>query len=64
MTARPTACHTSDSSSSPEPSQTMINYLCTYDLYFPVRNVFDANRYLRRQVGGGSGPGNGVFWAL
>jgi hypothetical protein len=22
------------------------NYLCTYDLYGPVRNVFDAGRYI------------------
>jgi hypothetical protein len=30
-----------------------IKYLCTYDLYGPVRNVFDAGRYLRGEVVGG-----------
>jgi hypothetical protein len=25
---------------------TQNNYLCTYDLYGPVRNVFDAGRYI------------------
>jgi hypothetical protein len=29
------------------------NYLCTNDLYGPVRNVFDAGRYLRGEVVGG-----------
>ncbi len=24
----------------------MYNHLCTYDLYGPVRNVFDAGRYI------------------
>ncbi len=24
----------------------MFNYLCTYDLYGPVRNVFNAGRYI------------------
>jgi hypothetical protein len=32
---------------------TKINYLCTYDFYGPVRNVFDAGRYIRGGVGGG-----------
>jgi hypothetical protein len=29
---------------------TIFSYLCTYDLYGPVRNVFDACRYIRGQV--------------
>ena len=29
-----------------------INYLCTYDLYGPMRNGFDAGRYLCGEVGG------------
>jgi hypothetical protein len=33
--------------------QSNFNYLCTYDLYSPVRNVFDAGRYLRGEVVGG-----------
>jgi hypothetical protein len=37
-------------------------YLCTYDLYGPVHNVFDACRYNRGQVGGGLGPGNREFF--
>jgi hypothetical protein len=28
------------------------NYLCTYDLYGPVRNVFDAGRYIMWGSGG------------
>jgi hypothetical protein len=32
---------------------TEINYLCTYDLYGPMRNGFDAGRYLCGEVGGG-----------
>jgi hypothetical protein len=42
------------------PRQRWDRYLCTYDLYGPVHNVFDACRYrtLRGQVGGGLGPGN------
>jgi hypothetical protein len=31
------------------------NYLCTYDLYGPVRNVFDAGRYFTWGIGGGGG---------
>ncbi len=30
-----------------------INYLCTYDLYGPVRKVFDAGRYFTWGSGGG-----------
>jgi hypothetical protein len=36
-------------SNSPEGN---INYLCTYDLYGPVRNVFDAGRYVLWGSGG------------
>ena len=32
-----------------------INYLCTYDLYSPVRNVFDAGRYITWGRGGTRG---------
>jgi hypothetical protein len=44
--------------------KTVYNALCTYDLYGPVRNVFDACRAdpLRGQVGGGWGPGNLDFF--
>ncbi len=39
------------------------NYLCmTYDLYGPVRNVFDAGRYITWASGRGLGPGNGEFF--
>jgi hypothetical protein len=31
------------------------NYLCTYDLYGPVRNAFDACRYITWGSGGGVG---------
>jgi hypothetical protein len=44
-----------------------INYLCTYDLYGPVRNVFDAGRYITWGSGRGFGPGKKkliVFWLL
>jgi hypothetical protein len=34
-----------------------INYLCTYDLYGPVRNVFDAGRYITWGSGGWGGGG-------
>jgi hypothetical protein len=37
-----------------------IKYLCTYDLYGPVRNVFDAATYIT--WGSGLGPGNGEFF--
>jgi hypothetical protein len=37
------------------------NYLCTYDLYVPVRNVFDAGRYITWASGRGLGPGNLKF---
>jgi hypothetical protein len=30
-----------------------LNYLCTYDLYGPVRKVFDATDTLRGEMGGG-----------
>jgi hypothetical protein len=38
------------------------NYLCTYDLYSPVCNVFDAGRYITWASGRGLGPGNGEFF--
>jgi hypothetical protein len=34
----------------------------TYDLYGPVRNVFDAGRYITWVSGRGLGPGNGDFF--
>ena len=38
------------------------NYLCTYDLYSPVRNCFDAGRYIMWGGGGrGVGAGNREF---
>ncbi len=37
------------------------SYLCTYDLYGPMRNVFDACRYITRASGRGLGPGNWEF---
>ncbi len=56
------------------PPWTMVNnnigmkdnsYLCTYDLYGPVRNVFDTRRYITKASGRGLGPGNReFFWAL
>jgi hypothetical protein len=36
-----------------------MNYLCTYDLYGPVHNVFDAGRYITWASGRGLGLGNG-----
>ncbi len=33
-------------------------YLCTYDLYGPVRNAFDADRVHYGGNGRGLGPGN------
>jgi len=39
---------------------TGISYLCTYDLYGPVRNVFAACRFITRASGRGLGPGNGI----
>jgi hypothetical protein len=36
---------------------------CTYDLYGPVRNVFDAGRYLRGEVVGGWRWKSRVLWA-
>jgi hypothetical protein len=33
------------------------SYLCTYDSYGPVRNVFDACRSITRASGRGLGPG-------
>jgi hypothetical protein len=38
------------------------NYLCTYDLYGPLRNVFDAGRYIMLASGRGLGPGIGEFF--
>jgi hypothetical protein len=41
------------------------NYLCTYDLYGPVHNAFDAGKSITRSRGRGLGPGNpDYFWAL
>ncbi len=41
------------------------NYLCTYDLYGPIRNVFDACRSITRASGRELGPWNPrLFWAL
>ncbi len=41
------------------------NYLCTYDLYGPMRNAFDASRYITWGSGGGVGAGNLEFcWPL
>jgi hypothetical protein len=37
-------------------------YLCTYDLYGPLPNVFDAGRYITWASGRGMGPGNGEFF--
>ncbi len=38
------------------------NYLCTYDLYGPVRNCFDAGKYIMWGCGGrGVGAGNLEF---
>jgi hypothetical protein len=34
------------------------NHLCTYDLYVPLRNVFDAGRHITWASGRGLGPGN------
>jgi hypothetical protein len=44
----------------------ILNYLCTYDLYGPVRNAFDAEQHpLRGQVRGGWAlEKSRVFWAL
>ncbi len=39
------------------------SYSCTYDLYGPVRNVFDAYRQIHyKGKGGGGGPGNREFF--
>jgi hypothetical protein len=38
------------------------SYLCTYDLYGPVRNVFDACKYIMRAIGRGLGPGKREFF--
>jgi hypothetical protein len=37
------------------------SYVCTYDLYEPVCNVFDACRSFTRASGRGWGPGNREF---
>ncbi len=37
-------------------------YLCTYELYSPVRNVFDACRSITRASGRGLDPGNRDFF--
>jgi hypothetical protein len=41
---------------------TKISYLCIYDLYGPVHNVFDACRSIARASGRGLGPGNRDFF--
>jgi hypothetical protein len=44
------------------PTNNKNNYLCTYDLYGPVHNCFDAGRYI---MWGGGGRGvnfRAVFW--
>jgi len=38
------------------------SYLCTYDLYGSVHNVFDAFRSITRASGRGLGPGNREFF--
>ncbi len=45
--------------------QVIINYLCTYELYGPVRNAFDAGTidYLGKWEGVGPWKSR-VFWAL
>ncbi len=42
------------------------SYLCTYELYGPVRNAFDAGsiHYEGKQVGGGWAMEIETFWAL
>jgi hypothetical protein len=45
--------------SPPSPTGTKCSYLCTYDLYGPVCNVFDACRSIMRASG--RGPGLGDF---
>ncbi len=37
-------------------------YVCTYDLYGPVRNDFDAGASITRASGRGLGPGNRDFF--
>jgi hypothetical protein len=37
-------------------------YLCTYDLYGPVRHAFDAGSIHTRASGRGLGPGNRDFF--
>jgi hypothetical protein len=41
----------------------IFNYLCTYDLYIPVRNVFGACISITRASGRGLGPGIREFFA-
>jgi hypothetical protein len=43
-------------------SDSHISYLCTYDLYGPVHNVFDACRSITRASDRGLGPGNQDFF--
>jgi hypothetical protein len=38
------------------------NYLCAYDLYDPMHNVFDAGSYITWASGRGFGPENGEFF--
>jgi hypothetical protein len=40
------------------------SYLCTYDLYGPLCDVFDARRSITRASGRGLGPGNRYFITL
>jgi hypothetical protein len=45
-----------------QPYPTVTNsYSCTYDLYSPVLNVFDACIAITRASGRGLGPGNREF---
>jgi hypothetical protein len=56
--------------SSTSPARTIlsasgINYLCTYDLYGPLRNTFDAGSiHYEGKWEGGLGPGNQVFFGV
>jgi hypothetical protein len=45
----------------PPPVTHCISYLWTYDLYDPVRNVFEASRSITRESGRGWALGNETF---
>ncbi len=47
-----------------DPRLNIISNLWTYDLYRPIRNAFDAGRYITRGSGRGLGPEIETFWAL